>query len=133
MTSDILNEFIEVKLKRPDDFLKVCETLTRMGVTSRDGTKLYQSVILLHKKSHYFLAHFKEMISLDGYDVDISEEDIERRNRIAGLLEQWGLLTIVRPEQIENQIALSKLKIVSYANKKEFQLISKYQIGKKKY
>lgn len=127
-----LKTFVEVILNEQDDFLKVRETLTRIGVSSRKEKTLYQSCHILHKKGQYYIVHFKELFSLDGKPANISDNDIERRNAIAKLLEEWGLVTIVNPSIMEEKIApLHQIKIISYKEKDDWQLVSKYNIGKK--
>jgi hypothetical protein len=123
---------IEVLLKEPDDFLKVRETLTRIGVASRKEKKLYQSCHILHKKGKYYIVHFKELFALDGKRANITQNDLQRRNRIIQLLIDWGLLTIVTPEQIEDIAPLNQIKVLAYKDKAEWTLESKYNIGKKK-
>jgi hypothetical protein len=121
---------LEVTLNEPDDFLKVKETLTRIGIESkRDTNVLYQSCHILHKQGHYFVTHFKEMFSLDGRDSTITESDIGRRNSIAGLLSDWGLLDIIDPELITHKEPLKNIKIISHKEKREWRLESKYNIG----
>tara|TARA_Y100001937_G_scaffold128798_1_gene208175 strand:- start:972 stop:1397 length:426 start_codon:yes stop_codon:yes gene_type:complete len=123
---------LEVTLREPDDFLKVRETLTRIGVASRKERKLYQSCHILHKKGKYYIVHFKELFALDGKQTNISENDLQRRNRIAKLLSDWGLIEIVE-EIAEEQLApLNQIKVLSYKDKGEWTLESKYNIGKKK-
>lgn len=122
---------LEVFLKEPDDFLKIKETLTRIGIASKKRNVLWQSCHILHKQGKYFIVHFKELFCLDGKSSDISIEDIERRNAIAGLLHEWGLVTIVEPERVKNKSSLSTIKIVAYKEKKDWELIPKYQIGVK--
>jgi hypothetical protein len=133
--SDIFNGLgVEIKLTEEDDFLKVRETLTRIGVASKKDKILYQSCHILHKKGKYALIHFKELFALDGKPTDLSENDLSRRNAIAKLLEDWGLVTVVNKEQLENPppIFLSQIKIISHKEKHEWELIAKYNIGKKK-
>jgi len=123
---------LEVSLREPDDFLKVRETLTRIGVASRKERKLYQSCHILHKKGKYYIVHFKELFALDGKQTNISENDVQRRNRIARLLSDWGLITVVN-ELVDEQLApLNQIKVLSYKDKGEWILESKYNIGKKK-
>lgn len=123
---------LEVSLREPDDFLKVRETLTRIGVASRKERKLYQSCHILHKKGKYYIVHFKELFALDGKQTNISENDVQRRNRIARLLSDWGLITVVN-ELVDDQLApLNQIKVLSYKDKGEWILESKYNIGKKK-
>jgi len=127
-----LAKFVEVTLKEQDDFLKVRETLTRIGVSSRKEKMLYQSCHILHKKGQYYIVHFKELFALDGKDSSITDNDIERRNAIAKLLEEWGLVKIVNPEVMGEMIApLHQIKIISFREKDDWQLVSKYNIGKK--
>jgi len=127
-----LSTFVEVNLKEQDDFLKVKETLTRIGVSSRKEKTLYQSCHILHKRGQYYIVHFKELFSLDGKPANITDNDIERRNAIAKLLEEWELVKIVNPEILEGKIApIHQIKIISFKEKDEWQLISKYNIGKK--
>jgi len=123
---------LEVTLPDPDAFLKVCETLTRIGIASKKDNTLYQSCHILHKQGKYFIVHFKELFALDGKESNITNNDIERRNAIASLLGDWGLLTIVNPAQAENKASLSQIKIVSYKDKKNWTLTSKYTIGSNK-
>jgi hypothetical protein len=122
---------LEVNLPEPDNFLKVKETLTRIGVASKKDKTLYQSCHILHKQGKYFIVHFKELFALDGKEANISSNDIERRNTISKLLEDWGLLKIVNSAKAEKQVSLSQIKIVSYSEKKEWNLVAKYNIGKK--
>ena len=128
-----ITDLVEVTLKEQDDFLKVRETLTRIGVASKKDKTLFQSCHILHKKGHYYLVHFKELFALDGKPSNISENDLSRRNAIAKLLEDWGLLAIVDKTKIENPpaIFLSQIKILSHKEKSEWQLVPKYNIGKK--
>ena len=133
MTVD-LNEFVEVKLPDPQAFLKVKETLTRIGVASKKDKTLYQSVHILHKQGRYFLPHFKEMFMLDGKQTDFSEEDKGRRNTIANLLAEWGLVTLVDPSKSAEPLTpLNRIKIISYGEKGEWSLVAKYSLGKRKY
>jgi hypothetical protein len=127
-----LNKFIEVQLNEQDDFLKVRETLTRIGVSSRKEKVLYQSCHILHKQGRYYIVHFKELFALDGKPSNISENDIQRRNAIANLLEEWGLVKVLNPKIMENNIApLHQIKIISCREKDDWELITKYNIGKK--
>lgn len=125
---------VEVLLDDDDAFLKVRETLTRIGVASKKDKILYQSCHILHKQGRYFIIHFKELFALDGKPTDISENDLARRNAIAKLLSEWGLIKIVNSNQIENPppIFLSQVKIISHKEKRDWELVPKYQIGKKK-
>ena len=122
---------LEVALKEPDDFLKVRETLTRIGVASRKDRKLYQSCHILHKKGKYYIVHFKELFALDGKPANITKNDIERRNRIAKLLFDWGLVDF-EAEGLVDIAPLNQIKVLSYKDKSEWTLESKYNIGKKK-
>jgi len=121
---------VEVKLKNKDDFLKVCETLTRMGVSSKKEKKLYQSCHILHKRGRYAIMHFKELLDLDGLETDISDTDIGRRNLIVKLLVDWGLIEAIDSDEYkEPQLSLAQLKIIPYKQKKEWELVPKYHIG----
>ena len=127
-----LTQFVEVTLNEQDDFLKVRETLTRIGVSSRKERVLYQSCHILHKQGKYYIVHFKELFALDGKPSNISENDIQRRNAIANLLEEWGLVKIINKAIMTDNIApLHQIKIISFKEKDEWQLIAKYNIGKK--
>jgi hypothetical protein len=127
-----LTRFIEVTLNEQDDFLKVRETLTRIGVSSRKEKVLYQSCHILHKQGRYYIVHFKELFALDGKPSNLSENDIQRRNAIARLLEEWELVTIVNQEVIGDNVApLHQIKIIAFKEKDDWQLITKYNIGKK--
>jgi hypothetical protein len=121
---------LEVKLKEPDDFLKVRETLSRIGVASRKERKLYQSCHILHKQGRYYIVHFKELFALDGKDTNISENDVARRNSIAVLLGDWGLIEIIG--DTEPKAPLSQIKVISFKEKSEWDLETKYNIGKKR-
>ena len=123
---------VEVLLKHPDDFLKVRETLTRIGVSSKKEKKLFQSCHILHKQGRYFIVSFKELFMLDGKESNFSENDIARRNRIAKLLEDWGLVEIVTPELVEPMCSISQIKILPYKEKHQWELIAKYSIGSQK-
>lgn len=128
-----LDELVEVKLAEPDDFLKVRETLSRIGVASKKEKTLYQSCHILHKQGRYYLLHFKELFLLDGKRSDFSEEDIGRRNTIANLLSEWNLLALVDPNKSQDPLTpLSQIKIISHKEKSEWTLVTKYNIGKKK-
>lgn len=122
---------LEVKLPEPDNFLKIKETLTRIGVASKKDKTLYQSCHILHKQGRYFIVHFKELFALDGKESNISVGDIERRNTICGLLEEWGLLKIVNQAKAAQRVSLSQIKVVSFKEKYEWDLVPKYNIGKK--
>ena len=126
------DEMVEVNLSEPDDFLKVRETLTRIGVASRKEKKLYQSCHILHKQGKYYIVHFKELFALDGKSANLSLNDVQRRNRIIQLLSDWGLITIKKPDTIVDVAPLSQIKVLSYKDKGGWNLESKYNIGKKK-
>jgi hypothetical protein len=128
-----ITDLVEVTLNEQDDFLKVRETLTRIGVASKKDQTLYQSCHILHKRGQYYIVHFKELFALDGKPTDITENDLSRRNAIVKLLEDWGLITVIKREQIENPppIFLSQIKILSHKEKDDWQLVPKYNIGKK--
>ena len=123
---------VEVVLKEPDDFLKVRETLTRIGVASRKEKKLYQSYHILHKQGRYYIVHFKELFALDGKKANLSLNDVQRRNRIVQLLSDWGLISISAKETIADVAPLSQIKVLAYKEKGDWTLESKYNIGKKK-
>jgi hypothetical protein len=128
-----IKDLVEITLRQEDDFLKVRETLTRIGVASKKDRTLYQSCHILHKKGQYYVVHFKELFALDGKPTDITENDLSRRNAIVKLLEDWELVKVVRKEQIETPapIFLSQIKILSHKEKRDWQLVPKYNIGKK--
>jgi hypothetical protein len=128
-----ITDLVEVTLGEKDDFLKVRETLTRIGVASKKDQILFQSCHILHKRGQYYIVHFKELFALDGKPTDISENDLSRRNAIIKLLEDWGLIKIVRKSQIETPppIFLSQIKILSHKEKDDWELVPKYSIGKK--
>ena len=123
-------QMLEVSLKEPDDFLKIRETLSRIGVASRREKKLYQSCHILHKQGRYYIVHFKELFALDGKDTNLSENDIARRNSIAKLLKDWGLVNVIG--NAENEAPMSQIKIISFKEKNEWILETKYNIGKKR-
>ena len=123
---------VEVSLREPDDFLKVRETLTRIGVASRKEKKLYQSCHILHKQGKYYIVHFKELFALDGKKANLSLNDVQRRNRIVQLLGDWGLVSINSKESIADVAPLSQIKVLAYREKGDWTLESKYNIGKKK-
>ena len=125
-------DMIEVGLREPDDFLKVRETLTRIGVASRKEKKLYQSCHILHKQGKYYIVHFKELFALDGKKANLSLNDVQRRNRIVQLLGDWGLVSINVKESIADVAPLSQIKVLAYKEKNDWTLESKYNIGKKK-
>jgi hypothetical protein len=126
------DQMVEVLLNEPDDFLKVRETLTRIGVASRKDNMLYQSCHILHKQGRYFITHFKELFLFDGKPSNLMENDVERRNTVATLLSDWGLITIVNGEQAKNKAPLRQIKIISYKDKDSWQLCPKYNIGTNK-
>jgi hypothetical protein len=125
-------DMVQVLLKEPDDFLKVRETLTRIGVASKKERKLYQSCHILHKKGQYFIVHFKELFALDGKKANLSLNDVQRRNRIVQLLSDWGLVEISSEDKISDVAPLSQIKVISYKDKGDWSLESKYNIGKKR-
>ena len=127
-----VENLLEVTLKEEDDFLKVRETLTRIGVASRKDKKLYQSCHILHKQGLYYIVHFKELFMLDGKPSNFSDEDRSRRNTIATLLEQWGLLKIKTTNNVEGLAPISQVKILSHKEKDEWELVAKYNIGRKR-
>ena len=124
-----IDNLLEVKLNNEDDFLKIRETLTRIGIASRQENKLFQSCHILHKKGKYYIVHFKELFELDGKETNFSKNDEERRNSIAILLEEWGLVKIV--EEVGEVAQISQIKILPYKDKKDWELVAKYNIGKK--
>ena len=128
-----INSFVEIKLKKEDDFLKVKETLTRIGVASKKDKTLYQSCHILHKQGRYYIVHFKELFALDGKPSNFSEGDIARRNTIVNLLKEWGLIEIVNTTSTESPISpISQIKVLPHKEKSEWELVAKYNIGKKK-
>lgn len=131
MTFD-LNKLVEVKLKNSEDFLKVRETLSRIGLASKKENTLYQSCHILHKQGRYYIVHFKELFALDGKKTNLTLNDIQRRNRIAKLLFDWGLITIVDEARIEDVAPLNQIKVLSFKEKDDWTLESKYNIGRKK-
>lgn len=126
------SDMVEVLLSEPDDFLKVRETLTRIGVASRKERKIYQSCHILHKQGKYYIVHFKELFALDGKNTNFSENDLQRRNRISQLLSDWGLITVVDAEKIQDLAPLNQIKVLAFRDKEEWVLESKYNIGRKK-
>jgi hypothetical protein len=126
------DQMVEVILNEPDDFLKVRETLTRIGVASRKEKKIYQSCHILHKQGRYYLVHFKELFALDGKHANLTVNDVQRRNRIIQLLADWGLITIVKPEKITDIAPLNQIKVLAYKDKADWILETKYNIGAKK-
>ena len=127
-----VEDLLEITLKAEDDFLKVRETLTRIGVSSKKENKLYQSCHILHKRGKFYIVHFKELFALDGLPTDIDDTDIGRRNTIANLLEEWGLVNIVDPKKSSEPIvSLAQMKIIPHKDKQNWELVPKYHIGKK--
>ena len=128
-----IDNMVEVTLKEADDFLKVRETLTRVGVASKKSDTLFQSCHILHKQGKYYITHFKELFALDGKPTDFTEDDIARRNTIANLLAEWGLVNLALPEKSAAPIApLSQIKVIPFSQKGDWELITKYNIGKKR-
>ena len=125
-------DMVEVVLGEPDDFLKVRETLTRIGVASRKERKIYQSCHILHKQGKYYIVHFKELFALDGKKTNLSLNDVQRRNRIVQLLSDWGLISVVNVEKIADLAPLNQIKVLSFKEKNDWTLESKYNIGRKK-
>ena len=128
-TSD---QMVEILLSEPDDFLKVRETLTRIGVASRKEKKIYQSCHILHKQGRYYIVHFKELFALDGKHANLTVNDVQRRNRIIQLLVDWGLVSIISPDKIQNIAPLNQIKVLSYKDKGDWILETKYNIGSNK-
>ena len=126
------DKMIEVSLNEPDDFLKVRETLTRIGVASRKEKKIYQSCHILHKQGRYYIVHFKELFALDGKRANLTQNDVQRRNRIIQLLCDWGLVTVINVEKITDIAPLNQIKVLAYKEKGDWVLETKYNIGKKK-
>ena len=126
------DQMVEVTLNEPDDFLKVRETLTRIGVASRKEKKIYQSCHILHKQGRYFLVHFKELFALDGKHANLTSNDVQRRNRIAQLLSDWGLVEVLNTDQIKDIAPLNQIKVLAYRDKGDWILETKYNIGSKK-
>ena len=139
MTNDFFNIDIEgyvpleIKLVEPDDFLKIRETLTRIGVASRKDKILYQSCHILHKQGRYFIVHFKELFALDGKQADLTENYLQRRNTVAKLLSDWGLITLLQPKLFDDVAPLSQIKVLSFKEKDDWTLQTKYNIGKKRH
>tara|TARA_R100001163_G_C4916830_1_gene98743 strand:+ start:30 stop:461 length:432 start_codon:yes stop_codon:yes gene_type:complete len=126
------DQMVEITLNEPDDFLKVRETLTRIGVASRKEKKIYQSCHILHKQGRYYIVHFKELFALDGKHANLTQNDVQRRNRIIQLLSDWGLITIMNVSKITDIAPLNQIKVLAYKEKHEWILETKYNIGKKK-
>lgn len=139
MTNDFFNidfdgyQPLEIKLVEPDDFLKIRETLTRIGVASRKDKILYQSCHILHKQGRYFICHFKELFALDGKQADLTENDLQRRNTVAKLLSDWGLVSVLNPNSFSDVAPLSQIKVLSFKEKDDWTLQTKYNIGKKRH
>ena len=135
MSEELINwspeSMLEVTIKQPDDFLKVRETLTRIGVASRKDKTLYQSCHILHKQGKYYITHFKELFALDGKKSTLVENDIQRRNTIALLLQDWNLIEVVKASMVENKAPLSQIKVLPFKEKNDWNLVAKYNIGKK--
>lgn len=129
----LVQNLLEISLNEPDDFLKIKETLTRIGVASKKQKVLYQSCHILHKQQKYYIVHFKELFQLDGKPSDFTENDRARRNTIAKLLEEWNLLTVIDKEKMNEEfVSLNQLKIISFKEKNDWELVQKYNIGNKK-
>ena len=135
MSEDTINwspsDMLEVTIKQPDDFLKVRETLTRIGVASRKDKTLFQSCHILHKQGKYYITHFKELFALDGKNSTLTENDIQRRNTITLLLQDWNLIEVVNTSLVENKAPLSQIKVLPFKEKSEWNMVAKYNIGKK--
>ena len=131
MSENIIDSMIEVRLKEADDFLKVRETLTRIGIASRKDKTLFQSCHILHKQGKYYIVHFKELFALDGKYANITVNDVQRRNRITRLLADWGLISVVKEDSIMDIAPLNQIKVLPYRDKNEWTLEQKYNIGKK--
>ena len=125
------SDMLEVTIKQPDDFLKVRETLTRIGVASRKDKTLFQSCHILHKQGKYYITHFKELFALDGKNSTLTENDIQRRNTITLLLQDWSLIEVVNTSMVENKAPLSQIKVLPFKEKSEWNMVAKYNIGKK--
>lgn len=131
MNEIVMDSLVEVTLSKPDDFLKVKETLTRIGISSKKEKKLIQSCHIFHRRGRYYITHFKEMFALDGKEVDFDENDLARRNTIVSLLEQWGLIKIVDSKRVLMKVEVNQIKIIPFKEKSEWILETKYQIGQK--
>lgn len=130
MNDELVDSFIEVRLTNPECFLKIAESLTRIGVCATTDKRLYQTCHILHKRGKYYIVHFKEMLALDGNKTNFSTEDRQRRNRIANLLSQWKLLTILTPIKDSDLLDMSKVKVIPFSEKRNWELIPKYRVGK---
>lgn len=126
-----IDKMVEVKLSQPDDFLKIKETLTRIGIASKKDKTLYQTCHILHKRSKYYIISFKEIFNIEGKPSTLTLEDVARRNRIVSLLDDWGLCEVISPDLITNKSSMSSIKVVPYREKDAWNLVSKYQLGKK--
>lgn len=131
MNEQLINSFVEIQIVNEDDFLKVRETLTRIGIASPKNKKLFQSCHILHKRGKYYITHFKELFALDGKEADFTDNDIQRRNTIAKLLQEWGLLKMIDSDSLE-YASMNQIKIISHKDKKDWNLVPKYNIGKKR-
>lgn len=130
---NVVDDLLEITIKQNDDFLKIIETLTRIGIASQKDKTLFQSCHILHKKGKYYIVHFKELFKIDGKETDLSEMDIQRRNAISLLLESWGLLKIVnKPKAESNTVSPNQIKVISFKDKEDWNLVPKYNIGKKR-
>ena len=127
--SEILNTMVEVLFESDDDFLKIRETLTRIGIASRRDNKLFQSCHILHKRGKYYILHFKELFILDGKKSTITEVDYHRRNTIISLLEEWGLLEVIDDHKIKEKLSMNQVKVISFSEKHDWELVPKYNIG----
>jgi hypothetical protein len=127
-----IDKMVEIKLGQPDDFLKIKETLTRIGIASKKEKKLFQTVHILFKREKYYLIHFKEIFNIEGKPSTMTLDDVARRNRIISLIEDWGLCTVVNSDMIVNKASMSSIKVVPYKERSQYTLISKYTLGKKK-
>lgn len=124
-------KMIEIKLKEPDDFLKIRETLSRIGVASKKDMKLFQTCNILHKRGKYYIVHFKEIFAIEGKDHSLTLSDVARRNKIASLVQEWGLCEVVNKEMIKNQAQMASIKVVPYKERNDWTFICKYKLGKK--
>lgn len=127
-----IDKMVEIKLNKPDDFLKIKETLTRIGIASKKEKKLYQTCHILFKRGKYYLIHFKEIFNIEGKPSTLTLDDVARRNRIISLIEDWGLCSVVNGEMIANKSSMSSIKVVPYKERNQYTLVSKYTLGKKK-
>lgn len=131
-SNNIISDLVEVDILEPDNFLKIKETLERIGIVSRKTKTVFQSCHILHKQGKYYIVHFKELFKLDGRTSDFSEEDRQRRNVIINMLEKWGLLTVINPEQVADVGGGVNVGVISYSDKKNWKLVSKYTLGQKR-